>query len=78
MKQLFWLSLFLICLLLGLVVGILLLVVLSSTMGSVDYDGAAYYLPTAPPDYYPSSVWSKVIEMVKPFCRIEYHGYPPV
>lgn len=71
LRNLFWIVLYIgsICLLLSWMSTFLLPI---SSFSDCSY----IYRPTAV--FYPSSFWSKIIEIVKPYCTIEYHGCPPV
>ena len=78
-KHLVWITLYISCIFAMIMMGSLVtLFWLSANSGPEcggGGGGAHFFRPT---EYYPSSPWSKVIDMLKPFCRIEYHGPPPV
>lgn len=79
MKQILWMLsiVALMCIIVCVVAATFLLVLLSATSES-DCSGTSSFYYAVSSDYYPPSLWSKVIDFFQPFCRIEYHGYPPV
>ena len=75
-RQLFWIVFYMGCIL--LMISLVLQMVSALLLPSSFSDcGSAYPYRHAAHNY-PSSFWSKVIEIIQPYCHIEYYGCPPV